>query len=385
VATVTGAIVDGIDITDAQNVVQIFAGSVSDVFTVSDALSVIRGIPITVTDGIGVHDALLSQLGVLVIETLLLQETLGPQFTYHLTATDGVGLHDALVRGLPGSITDGIGIHDVQLVAQMVRIIESLGLTDVITPAAKYNLAITENVQFTSLLARFFGASIVENMQWVGSAVAVGQLHQALAENIGIHDDTTNSRMVFRATVSDTLDVTDAALIKMIFQGAITEGIQISAAYIEPSGSITTWAMNTRSAAVTEYTNYAFNSFARMGNKYLGATKDGLYELTGDTDNGTSIIADLKSGLAQFAGVHLSSFKAAYIAARGGGNFIVRVTTGDGSKYDYAVTTQSMKTARINIGKGIRARYFAFELISTGQDFDLDSLEFIPLVAKRRV
>jgi hypothetical protein len=44
-----------------------------------------------------------------------------------------------------------------------------------------------------------------------------------------------------------------------------------------------------------------------------------------------------------------------------------------------------MKTARINIGKGIRARYFAFELISTGQDFDLDSLEFIPLVAKRRV
>jgi hypothetical protein len=250
VATVTGAIVDGIDITDAQNVVQIFAGSVSDVFTVSDALSVIRGIPITVTDGIGVHDALLSQLGVLVIETLLLQETLGPQFTYHLTATDGVGLHDALVRGLPGSITDGIGIHDVQLVAQMVRIIESLGLTDVITPAAKYNLAITENVQFTSLLARFFGASIVENMQWVGSAVAVGQLHQALAENIGIHDDTTNSRMVFRATVSDTLDVTDAALIKMIFQGAITEGIQISAAYIEPSGSITTWAMNTRSAAV---------------------------------------------------------------------------------------------------------------------------------------
>jgi hypothetical protein len=37
------------------------------------------------------------------------------------------------------------------------------------------------------------------------------------------------------------------------------------------------------------------------------------------------------------------------------------------------------------MGKGLRSRYFAFELVSTGQDFDLDTLEFIPLVADRRV
>ena len=44
-----------------------------------------------------------------------------------------------------------------------------------------------------------------------------------------------------------------------------------------------------------------------------------------------------------------------------------------------------MKTTKVNLGKGLRARYFAFELVSTGQDFDLDTLEFIPLVAQRRV
>ena len=44
-----------------------------------------------------------------------------------------------------------------------------------------------------------------------------------------------------------------------------------------------------------------------------------------------------------------------------------------------------MKTTKVNMGKGLRARYFAYELISTGQDFDLDSVEFVPLVAQRRV
>jgi hypothetical protein len=37
------------------------------------------------------------------------------------------------------------------------------------------------------------------------------------------------------------------------------------------------------------------------------------------------------------------------------------------------------------MGKGQRARYFAFELISAGQDFDLDTIEFVPIVVQRRV
>jgi transketolase len=43
------------------------------------------------------------------------------------------------------------------------------------------------------------------------------------------------------------------------------------------------------------------------------------------------------------------------------------------------------ENTKFEIGKGIRARYFSFELTSTGQEFDLDSIEFLPIVNQRRV
>jgi hypothetical protein len=69
----------------------------------------------------------------------------------------------------------------------------------------------------------------------------------------------------------------------------------------------------------------------------------------------------------------------------GAGDYVLRVLTRDGKTYNYRVTAADGRSVKINMGKGLRSRYFAFELVSTGQDFDLDTLEFIPLVADRRV
>ena len=77
---------------------------------------------------------------------------------------------------------------------------------------------------------------------------------------------------------------------------------------------------------------------------------------------------------------------AAYLGMRGEGEAILRLLTGDGRRYDYLVKTQNMRTTKVNMGKGLRARYFAFELeIIDGHDFDLDAIEFVPIVTQRRV
>jgi hypothetical protein len=96
-------------------------------------------------------------------------------------------------------------------------------------------------------------------------------------------------------------------------------------------------------------------------------------------------VAQIKSGFAQWAGTKLTGFKGAYLGVRGGGDYVLKLETGDGNTYIYAVSAKDMATTKITLGKGLRARYFAFELISTGQDFDLDTIEFVPLIAERRV
>lgn len=382
-ATITGSITDGIGSNDARVVA--YGVTMSETFRLPEALAVIRAHVASVADGIGAHDAVVNALGIIVIEQLRLAQTEIPNQIGQLAIVEKIVATELIARGLPASVTDGIGVALLQAAAQAVALIEKLGIADVILGAAAYHLSVSEQISYADTLARFIGASISESMQVVESLTAVAQMPQTISEDVGVAD-TISPQLLLRVEAEETFEIDDAELVKMIFSGeGIVEGLQIAAAYLGPSGSVTTWAMNTRTAAVTEYTNYNFNSFAQLGDKYLGATKDGLYELSGDTDAGVDIIADIKSGFAQFAGVHLSSFKGAYIAVRGGGSYVLRIFTGDGNRYDYAVTADSMKTARINMGKGIRARYFAFELISSGQDFDLESLEFIPLVAKRRV
>lgn len=87
----------------------------------------------------------------------------------------------------------------------------------------------------------------------------------------------------------------------------------------------------------------------------------------------------------QFGSVQLSRLKAAYLGMRGAGEYVLRIETGDGSIYDYGVSARDMRTTKVHMGKGQQARYFAFELLGSGADFDLDSIEFVPLVKQRRV
>jgi hypothetical protein len=347
-------------------------------------LSVIRAQPVTATSGVGISPALSAFYGAVVTERIALALAQSGTFHYNLTATDIARVAATIHPGVPVLLAEGIGVELTQQAQQVVQVLETLGLQPVLAPMMIYGRTIAETLQVASVLGRFFGGELSETFGISPALTGVARKGGILTETIGVAEGVT-PQLVLRVTVADTIDLDDTDAVQMIFQPVITEGVDISAGYVAPDGSFTTWAINTRSGAVTEYENYAFNSFARFGDKYVGASDSGLYELLGDDDAGADIVATIRSGFAQWAGTRLSSFKGAYLAIRGGGDFVLKVITGDGTTYNYAVNAQDMKTTKIRMGKGLRARYFAFELVSTGQDFDLDTLEFVPLVADRRV
>lgn len=303
---------------------------------------------------------------------------------FYQTSTESPSFASQLLGGYPVSLTSGVGIAETIRVVQALRIAEALRLDPVLVAGAKYKDAFSDTIKLIDALRRFFAGDIIDGVATGSTLSSQYRTRQTLLETLGVQQ-TQSSKMVFRLTADDTVNLDDVDVLKMIFQPVVGEGIEIAAAYIAPDGNLTTWAVNTETGAVTEYTNYGFNSFAQMGHKFLGASSDGLYELNGDDDAGDDIISVIKSGLAQFGGSRFTMFKAAYMGVRGGGEYVLRLETGDGRFYDYNVIAQDMQTTKVRLGKGLRARYFSFELTSTGQDFDLDSVEFVPLVAQRRV
>ncbi len=322
--------------------------------------------------------------GVHLREALALNPDLAANQYVRLVLAEAAAFGSMLNVGLPVALSDTVATTSTLGVQLALTLAETLGLAPALLGAAQYHTALSDGVGIDPELVRFLGASLSDTLGLAETVAAAARAYSIIEEHLGLAD-TITPLLLMRVELAEGLEITHTEAISALYNGVLEDGIELTAAYLSPGGGFTTWAMNTRTGAVTEYSNFAFNSFAQLGGRYVGATDDGLYELIGDDDDGEDIIARLKGGFLQFGGTKLSRLKAAYIATRGGGVVVLKIVEGDGTEYVYQVETQDMRTAKFNMGKGQRARYFSYELTTVGQDFDLETLEFVPIVVQRRV
>jgi hypothetical protein len=360
------------------------ATTLSERLIVSQLMDVIKSQDGLIAENLTLSDVLTPYYAITMVERIAIDLADTVNHHFNLTIAEQALFASQLSSAWPVEVSELLTLTAAQVVQTAVTVMEALQLEDVVVPSMMYHMSLAERLLVADALARFMSAEVIENLTITPAmnpeAFRTGQID----ETITLAGALT-PQFILRVSCDETLELTADEAVRMIFSAEIDETIEIAGAYLAPNGSVTTWVMNTRTGGVTEYQNYAFNSFARVGNKYLGAADDGLYELLGDKDDGDDIIATIRSGFAQWSGTHLGSFKAAYLAVAGVGDYVLRVLTRDGKTFNYRVTAADGRTVKVNMGKGLRSRYFAFELVSTGQDFDLDTLEFIPLVADRRV
>lgn len=323
--------------------------------------------------------------GAAITEALSASGSLGVNQVLKQILAQQFGLADALISGLPVTISQSMNVAQSLTTVLGALIAERLNLVETNAPKLTYKQTLLEYLAFHDGLAKFLSMSLMETVNVAPAYVAVGSYKPIVSQSMNVAQ-TLTPKFIAIVTAPETLAISDTDTLKMIFKPVVNETFSFDIGIVEPNGGFTTWSVNTRTGATTEYSNYAFNSFAQSGHHYLGASSSGLYVLDGADDDGTPTVATLRSGYAQFGGSRYSSFKAAYLGMRAsGGDIFLKLIAGSGETYTYQVKLQSVETTKVRIGKGLRARYFAWEMTTTGQDFDLDSLEFIPLVSQRRV
>lgn len=304
--------------------------------------------------------------------------------TYHVVDADVIKLASIFTRAFPVALSQNLTVHQATALAAAVILLQRLKITPTHIPHVQYHLALAQAILTTPTLAWFLGLSLTQAMTVHADLMRTYLASPLLTQNMTVHAAFANTLMI---KLVSTIDIHPQHIPHMVYTGeGLADVISLTGLYISPSGTVTTWAINTRNNAITEYTNYNFNSFAQFGSKYIAASAEGIYELDGDTDAGLAIIAEAQSGLGRLNGTKMSGLKGAYLAARGGGRFYVKLISGDGREYVYeAVAQPGLMMTKINVGKGLRTSYIAFNLQSEGQDFDLDSLEFVPMLSDRRV
>lgn len=249
----------------------------------------------------------------------------------------------------------------------------------------------------TSLVLR----SIVGTAKNFGDLIATAEFADTVAAVIRAVDEAlTQISLESQSSLYFNILLSSESLVSLL-----TDTSQFSSVYNEVGDTILfvgalgidnedyiVWAVHPQYPAATEYENYEFNSFAQVGSTYLGAAYDGIYELSGSNDAGANIAAVVRTGLLDFGASQLKQVTRAYLGYTSDNRLILKTIATDGGQkterwYELRdKTADDIREARIKLGKGVKSRYWQFELINTdGGDFEIDQLQLLPLMLSRRV
>ena len=140
----------------------------------------------------------------------------------------------------------------------------------------------------------------------------------------------------------------------------------------------------------TQYRNYPFNSVAKIGGKYYGASADGLFLLEGDDDNGEPIESVFGLGQMDFGNPQLKTVTYCYLGAAAGAMRIEidALVNGRPASYSYPARGHgaSMRGLRFDLGKGLKSSYVIPTFYnSNGDPFEVDAVRFLVAESARRI
>lgn len=137
---------------------------------------------------------------------------------------------------------------------------------------------------------------------------------------------------------------------------------------------------NTITGAVSEYTRYSFQSITPR----YGGSASGLFLLSGDTDGGLPIVANLRLPSTLRDDTLKTSVEMAYLSMHGAG--CARFTVfGKKGQWSYSFPLVESGQTRSKPGGGIRENYLGFGVSTpAGQQFTLDRIEILIHKSKTR-
>jgi hypothetical protein len=377
-----------------------YGASITDGFTFGDSGPVdpnapptgivypLAGIATHVSDSMTFHGSAtyIWTAGGYIMENLVAGDGVTVLARTHVLMTQALKVAQSQVVGMLATLSEHITLTPAFTAHLGSFMLNRLMVSDIASAQLRYAVTLADTLHIADVLAWFLGGTLNDGFTVGDDAERAYIAGAAITEFFTVALGQTYS-MAFRITVNDGFEFEADDILKMIYTETISEIIDIDVLYQSLGGNTTAWAINTRTGAVTEYQGWNFNSFVQFGNKYVAAAKDGLYELNGPTDNGLNVIADIMGGFLQPAGPHLSGLKGVYLGQTGQGYWLLKIETGDGREYVYQrLSNPAMMTTKFTIGKGINARYIGWELINVeGQDFDIDTIEFVPMIRARRI
>lgn len=151
------------------------------------------------------------------------------------------------------------------------------------------------------------------------------------------------------------------------------------------------YVVNATNLGITEYQGGAWDT-AKDAAVYEGRVvvlnPDGVFEHTGDTDDGTDIDANFETGALNFGSPdmlkRLREVRVYGDFPSGGRLIVIEYKNGQSNEYTYSVrATNGMEAQVVRVGGGLRAEAFGFRLTNmSGGDIEVRSWSVLPFFTR---
>lgn len=149
-----------------------------------------------------------------------------------------------------------------------------------------------------------------------------------------------------------------------------------------------TYVFNTLTTATSTYTNFNFNSYFKLDNKYYGVSDSGIYELTGNNDVASNIQSEVYLPISSFDKQGLKACSDAIIFGRLSGDIEVVVVLDEQEEREGLFVTsderQGLHRIRVKVPKGLKGSTWQYKLRNVdGSDFSINNFEVFLKELKR--
>ena len=333
------------------------------------------------------EDLRYSQLSKIVEQLLIVLNTTSSISVDELL-NDYLNILDSILLEFKGTISESIALASTltTVLSNIELLTSSMSIDDTfITVGTLHN-------QLISLIGILeeFGYRSVES---ISETIVISDVLTSLYKSLGVLLETLGLAGTLGGTHIHILSIVDPVILSSvlsdnsIFNSGILDSFVISIPTAKGSDKYLAYLLSPETNSISNYDNYNFDGCTKFNNKYLFYNSTGLYEYGGNLDDTSIIRSKIETVAYNFGTSNLKQVPAIYLGMNSSGATYVKVRVDGKADVTYKLNkkTVGLQTQKIDIGKGLVGRYFQFEIITDSLDFNMESIDFFPLVLRRKL
>lgn len=384
----------GLSVEDAINVVETIVTNVNTIKILNDIIHFTGTLPflgfnITTSDQLALQESLVSILGLSVEDAINIVETISSICNISNILIDNLSVRDAapliaLVLALSESVaftdttadgilllqnaTSSLQITDTITNALGIAVLEYLGFTELVNAIATMTEAINDSSTLTDSIIPGYVNTISELLTTIDTASVIPLLVGIIIESFALSEVLSGQLRVLEETTESLVLIDTVSSIGTLYN-TVTDSIHTDI-IIELDGEIwECYVLNTPKFMPSIYSGFNFNSYAMFDNRAYGCKSDGIYELIGDTDNGTKISTGLRLSATSFNVPNNKRFRKAYIGVSGAKPVFITETETGATKV-YSIDTQG----EVDTSRALKSKKWTLSVAN------FDTLDFVKLI-----